>query len=401
MKLEGSKLLDRVQLDALIAKGLNYVHFSPALEPTYRQQYKNEAAYEFRFRGPIIFFLYAFLSYGIFQVLPDGEITRQWFSYYGWVGVIILGAWVLSFFKAFNPYFDLYTCLGSMGAVAISFIIIPIIGKESNDALLHAAMMYAVVIIYGFVGMRFYTAFIAGWVGGLIAIAVTLWLHFDIDWTALNRTYTFSSILGMSLAYAIDRQHRENYLQNCIIALNQQEMTQQAELLELLSHQDPLTGLANRRYLNTVLDKEWRWAVRFKKPVTVMMIDIDYFKNYNDSLGHVAGDRCLQQIATVLSSVASRSKECAARYGGEEFMLVFPMTSTFEAKRIADLLIQRIGDLEIPHPSSSISSQVTISLGIVTIVPQMNDQLTEFINKADQTLYEAKSQGRNRYKIAS
>lgn len=110
-------------------------------------------------------------------------------------------------------------------------IIITIMGNNTQVGLFHAAMMYAVIIIYGFVGMRFYTAVIAGWSGGLIAIAVTIFLNYPIDWTFLNRTYTFSSFLGMALAYAIDRQHRENYLQNCIIELNQLEMSKQSEQL--------------------------------------------------------------------------------------------------------------------------------------------------------------------------
>ena len=97
MKLEGSKLLSRSEIQALISKGLNYVYFSKKLEAIYKQQYQNEAALEFRFRAPIIFMLYAFLSFGIYQVIPAGEKAQQWFSLYAWVGVIILAAWLLSF----------------------------------------------------------------------------------------------------------------------------------------------------------------------------------------------------------------------------------------------------------------------------------------------------------------
>lgn len=133
MKLKGSKLLDRDAINNLISKRLNKVHFSKNLEPVYRRQYQNEAAYEFRVRGIIIFMLYSFLSYGIYQIIPAGENSTLWFSLYVWVGIIILVAWILSFFKRLNQYFDLYTCIGSMLAVAISFIIVTVVGNDHND----------------------------------------------------------------------------------------------------------------------------------------------------------------------------------------------------------------------------------------------------------------------------
>lgn len=398
MKLEGSKLLSRSEIQALISKGLNYVYFPGKLEAIYKQQYQNEAALEFRYRAPIIFMLYAFLSYGIYQIIPTHEKAYQWFSLYAWVGIIVLAAWLLSMFKKLNRFFDFYTCIGSTAAVAISFIIITVMGNN-NDALFHAAMMYAVIIIYGFVGMRFYTALIAGWTGGLIAIAVTKLLNYPIDWTFLNRTYTFSSFLGMALAYAIDRQHRENYLQNCIIELNQLEMSKQSEQLELLSQLDSLTGLANRRHLSEVMDQQWRIALRYQMPVSILMVDIDFFKEYNDHLGHLAGDLCLQKIAHELKNLTSRSNDLAARYGGEEFLLLFPMLNEGQIELLAKKLMQRILHLALPHPASPISPAVTVSIGAATIIPQGSDPdaISAFIQRADKALYHAKSNGRNQY----
>ncbi|RLL35178.1 GGDEF domain-containing protein [Acinetobacter cumulans] len=400
MKLYGSKLLSRDKIEEIISKGLNYVHFSPSLEQAYRQQYRAEAAYEFRFRAPIIFFLYAFLSYGIYQTIQNDPIVFRWFALYSWVGVIVLFAWILSFFKCLNRYFDLYTGFGCMGAVTISFMTVTIIGHGNDNSLLHAAMMYAVVIIYGFVGLRFYTALIAGWVGGLIGIAGTHFLQYDIDWTFLHRTYTFSSFLGMSLAYAIDRQHRENYLQNCIIEINKLEMDEQAKQLEYLSQIDSLTGLANRRHLSLILDQQWRYAIRHQTSISILMVDIDCFKNYNDHLGHIAGDECLQIIAKELDNLSSRSNDLAARYGGEEFLLLFPMFDEKQVEALARILIQRIQKLALPHPASPISDLVTVSIGIASTIPTVDQDMTAFIQQADQALYYAKTHGRNQYFIA-
>ena len=106
MKLEGSKLLNRDEIQALISRGLNYVLFSKTLERIYKKQYQNEAALEFRFRGPIILLLYLYLSYGIYQNISASEQVHQWFALYSWVGVIVLVAWALSFIRKLDPYFD-------------------------------------------------------------------------------------------------------------------------------------------------------------------------------------------------------------------------------------------------------------------------------------------------------
>ncbi|MCT9422633.1 GGDEF domain-containing protein [Acinetobacter baumannii] len=399
MKLQGSNILGQEQIDLLTTRGLNFVWFPKQLETIYRFQYQNGAAYEFRYRAPIILILYLFLSFGIYQVLPTEQVL-SWLSYYSWVGIIVLIAWILSFIKKLNQWFDYYVGIGSSAAVAITFILINVLENGQDNVLFHAAMMYAIVIIYGAVGMRFYTAIIAGWVGGLIGILVSTYLNGDIDWTFLNRTYTFSSFLGMTLAYATDRQHRENYLQNCMIELNRIELMQQAQQLSLLSQQDALTGLANRRYLDETLDNEWRRALRHETPLTIMMVDIDFFKPYNDSLGHLKGDQCLKDIATAISSIAARSGDLVARYGGEEFLLLFPMTNAQQAKIQAERLMNAIKKITIVHPCSSVSPYVTISVGVATTIPRLNDSISAFVSRADHALYQAKTNGRNQYQIA-
>ena len=400
MKLKASNLLGQEQIDLLISRGLNLVWFPKELEVIYKNQYKNEAAYEFRYRAPIILGLYLYLSFGTYQALPT-EMRFEWIAYYGWVGMIIVFAWLLAFVPSMNKWFDHYVCLGSTGAVALTFTLINVLEQGQNNVLFHAAMMYAVVIIYGFVGMRFYTAIIAGWCGGLIGIGISTWLNGSIDWTILNRTYTFSSFLGMALAYATDRQHRENYLQNCMIELNRLELMRQAQQLSILSQQDALTGLANRRYLDEVLENEWRSAIRHKLPITIMMIDIDFFKLYNDALGHIQGDQCLRRIAILLGSISSRSGDLAARYGGEEFLLLFSVTDKDQALILVQQLMELVRNIGITHPKSTVSKHVTISVGVATMVPHLNDNLSDFISRADHALYTAKSNGRNQYHIAT
>ncbi|MHA3080252.1 GGDEF domain-containing protein [Acinetobacter sp. ANC 5502] len=400
MKLQSSSILSKEQVDLLKKTRLNFLLFPKRFERIYTECYRHEAAYEFRYRGIIIIILYLYLCLGIYQVLPEDQVI-PWISLYGWVGVIIVVAWLMSFVKTLNSWFDYYVCIGCTLSVAISFILVNGLEEAQNTVLFHTAMMYAVVIIYGFVGLRFYTALIAGWLGGLIGLIVSNHMNATIDWTLLNRTYTFSSFLGMSLAYFIDRQHREHFLKNCIIEHNHLELVQQAQQLSKLSQMDALTGLANRRYLDEILQNEWERAIRYTKPITAMMIDIDYFKFYNDALGHVQGDDCLKRIAFMLNSSTSNQQDVlVARYGGEEFLLIFPQTNEQQAKQWAEQLIKNMHQLVLPHPSSPISPYVTLSIGVATIIPSYAESISEFITSADHALYLAKHRGRDQYQIA-
>ncbi|WP_111894051.1 GGDEF domain-containing protein [Acinetobacter sp. MB5] len=401
MNLQGSSILGRKQVDLLKKTRLNFLWFPKRFERLYRERYCNEAAYEFRYRGFIILILYLYLSLGIYEVLPDSQVMA-WALLYGWVGIIIFIAWISSFIKKLNSWFDYYASIGSTLSVTISFILVNGLQQVQNTVLFHTAMMYAVIIIYAFVGLRFYTALLAGWLGGLLGLIISNHMNAMIDWTLLNRTYTFSSFLGMSLAYFIDRQHRENFLKNCIIEHNHLELVQQAQQLSKLSQIDSLTGLANRRYLDEILEKEWQRAIHCSMPLTIMMIDIDYFKLYNDSLGHIQGDECLKRIAFMLSCAkAKHSDAVIARYGGEEFLLLFPQTDEKEAQARAEELMKKVHQLALPHPSSSISSYVTLSMGVATTIPLYGETVSELVGMADHALYLAKHRGRDQYQIAT
>jgi diguanylate cyclase (GGDEF)-like protein len=172
--------------------------------------------------------------------------------------------------------------------------------------------------------------------------------------------------------------------------------------LEALSHRDGLTGIANRRYFDTILAREWKSALRDQKHLSLILFDIDYFKKYNDTYGHLAGDDCLCHVATAAANVAKRPRDTIARYGGEEFAVILPDTDAKGASVCADRIRKEIENLQITHISSQISNYVTASIGIATLIidhPQTSAQ--QLIKEADLALYEAKRDGRNRVKIWS
>lgn len=165
--------------------------------------------------------------------------------------------------------------------------------------------------------------------------------------------------------------------------------------LERLARIDPLTGLANRRQFGEALEQSWRLGMRNGTPVSLMLVDVDHFKGYNDSYGHQAGDECLARVATTLASVARRPLDAVARYGGEEFSVVLTDTSAHGAVRVAERMRTSVTALAIAHRASPFG-HVTVSIGVVTVVPAGEDRAESFLARADEALYRAKAAGRDR-----
>lgn len=166
--------------------------------------------------------------------------------------------------------------------------------------------------------------------------------------------------------------------------------------LEIFSNTDGLLGIANRKYFDTRLSDEWSRALRDQTSISLLMIDVDFFKNYNDEYGHPAGDACLQGVARAAASKMVRAVDLLARYGGEEFVVVLPHTAGKGAHKVALSICQAVSSLNIPHSASSVADHVTVSVGIASIIPDRQSVAADLVAAADRALYAAKQQGRNR-----
>lgn len=206
--------------------------------------------------------------------------------------------------------------------------------------------------------------------------------------------YLLKPVRGVVLKAKIRAMHRLLQMQRTWVEVSRQLEAANKEL-QRLAATDGVTGIANRKAFDELIDREWRRCMRMKKPVTLIMVDIDHFKQYNDIYGHQAGDVCLKAIATQIARSAPRASDHLARYGGEEFALILGETDMTGTRHVANNMRQYIAELGLPH-SASVTPYVTVSCGISSVVPHADLSLELFLKSANQALSKAKEQGRNK-----
>lgn len=206
--------------------------------------------------------------------------------------------------------------------------------------------------------------------------------------------------LGHELYLAIDAGPIYGLSGNCsavVETLRDISIQKKAQTaLERLAYHDGLTGVVNRRGFDEKLSMEWDRALRDAAPLSLIMIDVDFFKRFNDSYGHQKGDECLKSVAEMLAKSVSRPHDVVSRYGGEEFAVILPSCEIQGAMAIGQRIQENIATLQIPHEASDASPVVTVSMGVSSIIPATDQQIDDIIGLADHALYRAKDAGRNR-----
>jgi diguanylate cyclase (GGDEF)-like protein len=197
------------------------------------------------------------------------------------------------------------------------------------------------------------------------------------------------------LAAKMTAMQRIAAMRHRLISVSHELENANSELLKL-ANADGLTGLSNRRIIDQYLEKETARAIRSDHSITVIMMDLDNFKAYNDNYGHIAGDSCLKKVSKVLKNSVRRPEDLVGRYGGEEFCVILPNTDMNGAMFVAERIRTSIQELKIPHTGNADLGVVTISLGIASRVPGQKAPATQLLNEADKALYKAKVSGRNR-----
>lgn len=198
------------------------------------------------------------------------------------------------------------------------------------------------------------------------------------------------------------RYHSKSYLNQvqrdqAYMALrhSQQQLQEKNLVLHRLSNLDGLTGLSNRRYFDEYIETQWKLAIREQNPISLLMIDVDDFKRYNDTYGHLAGDEALKSVAMVMRQRFLRPTDLTARFGGEEFAVILPGTPFAPIQSLGESLRRGIEALAIPHRASTIGEYLTVSIGGASMVPQPKDSFLSLIDSADEAMYAAKKLGKN------
>ncbi|MDF1613680.1 PleD family two-component system response regulator [Desulfurivibrio dismutans] len=182
--------------------------------------------------------------------------------------------------------------------------------------------------------------------------------------------------------------------------MNHLELKRYQDFLQNMAMLDGLTGIANRRNFDQALEREWKRAQRHAQPLSLLMLDVDFFKPYNDNYGHAQGDECLRQLAQAMSAATTRPTDLTARYGGEEFVCLLPETDRKGALALGEKIRAAVADLNLPHAYSKAAEHITISVGAASLTPSADTTPEQLQKTADQALYRAKEQGRNRVEAA-
>jgi diguanylate cyclase (GGDEF)-like protein len=204
-----------------------------------------------------------------------------------------------------------------------------------------------------------------------------------------------ATLLAFIIARVTFVMRLRSFRNDAYIVEQQRELMESNERLQRLSFVDPLTNIANRRFLEMSISREWKLHARSGFQMSVLMIDIDWFKSFNDSYGHLAGDECLRQVAAALENTVRRPTDLVTRYGGEEFCVLLPMTKKEGAICIVKRMMRAISDLDIPHSGSPLGS-VSVSMGIASCLPDHVRGFDDLLRSADTALYNAKISGKNR-----
>ena len=232
------------------------------------------------------------------------------------------------------------------------------------------------------------------------------WLAQRLASRGTHKTHTLKELAGNQWVNFYERRTPEGYLVAAWVDMT--ELVRKEKVLEASNqrlaqqtHMDELTSLANRRRFYQALTTEWQRAARSAAPLSLLMVDIDHFKKYNDNYGHLAGDECLRQVAGVLNRCVRRAGELVARYGGEEFVLLLPGADMAHACEVAQICLDLMDKESVPHAASPTAALVTLSIGVACAMPDaMLDDPASLVNAADAAMYRAKSSGRAQFEVA-
>ena len=277
-----------------------------------------------------------------------------------------------------------------------------LIFQSSNSGYyIYAIINQMISMLLVALGLRFTTRVLTllYTVGGVLGLTLGLLMQLPVDLLAFGYYYVLYGVVVVALAGIAERQERFSFLQELMVSHQSKELADLNRQLDRIAHHDALTGIPNRRSFDIASEREWEIALREQRPLSLLLLDVDFFKRYNDTYGHDSGDQCLKTVAHAIRDTMLRPADLAARYGGEEFVVLMPDTDAAGAAEVAERILQAVEACGIPHASSSAAPHVTVSIGITTLLPVPGQPLKDAVRQADEALYQAKENGRRQFRV--
>lgn len=363
-------------------QGFRALSFDGDLEQAFKRYHANVFLRRMRW-ALLVATLLALLFVALDAInLPDPLRGRILTLRLGVIQPLLLLAWLATYRRGLRDHLQL---IGGIVALLCGLAVAGIIGlaRYHSFALPYEGIILVTVFFYFLTGLRFTTAVLCGWLTFLAYLAVELSIGLAGELLMSNALFlALANIIGSVGCYSLEYATRQNFLAH--------------GLLQDLAEKDFLTGLLNRRAFTERAERSWRQAQRGKQALGVVMMDVDFFKRYNDHYGHAAGDEALRQVARVIGEHARRPLDCTARYGGEEFVGLWYGLGEDQLLAILQDIRSAIEALGLSHAYSDAADVVTISIGMAYLTPQSHQSLSDTLRLADVALYLAKEQGRNR-----
>ena len=367
-----------------LLEGFPWLHFEPALEAEYERESFEQGRLQLRLNLTLALGLVlAFIAMDRL-VVPAGGIFLDALRY-----GVILPSLVLALATTFLPhsarlYRRTIAFLAPLILVAICGLVLGA-GRPGSETMF-PVLVLASVFIYYLVGLSFYSAVRSNLIALAAFVAGASWVDLPAEQTSYQAMVLFfTNLVGATVSYNLEMARRTGWLE--------------ARLLAEMAERDGLTGTFNRRHLDSHLRRAWQQGIREQRPMALLMVDIDFFKAFNDHYGHQSGDEALKAVARVLARAARRPLDFVARYGGEEFLVVLYDPARDYAADLARHIVEEVRALRIPHAVSAAAPVLTVSVGVAWVVPVAGRSPEGFLQLADEGLYEAKHTGRDRVHV--
>lgn len=397
-----SEISTKLEIERSLRNRSRFVHIAPSLATHYQSQRDADFNRLVDLWSPLL--VLAFLGCLAFGLVFYGQhLVGADLKTYVWTEIMAVGTGLVGLILARQARWQGNTerWIPWMFGFIIAVKVASTFRFHSGQLAHNQIYMTLIVLLVGTLALQqSLFSSLKGMAIGLSAFTLALSSHASTEFALLFLgQYLLAASVCLFVSFIREDRDRVAFLQARLLHIEKLEVNRLAGELAAQVSRDSLTGLHNRRHIEDTLKSEWDRARRNRSSLSMLMVDVDHFKQFNDHYGHPMGDQCLQEIARVIAQVAQRPADVAARFGGEEFIVLLPDTRLDGAIELARMLVRLVDDAAIPHQASSTAAWVTVSVGVASCTPHDLLRKQDLMEAADKALYEAKQQGRHGFAI--